>query len=93
MARRRQYLYKQKKYGRVSKYGITNDPARRYGENARAGYGNKMEILGWSYSRRAAKRAESNKIRSYAQPIWQEAMGQQELVGKQGGQCATQKGL
>lgn len=66
MARRRQYLYKQKKYGRVSKYGITNDPARRYGENARDGYGNKMEILGWSYSRRAAKRAESNKIRSYA---------------------------
>lgn len=70
MARRKRqephYLYKQKKYGRISKYGITNNPSRRYGENVRDGYGESMEILGSSYSRPRVRRAESYKIRSYA---------------------------
>ena len=75
MARRRRsarsddeltYLYKQEKYGRISKYGITNDPWRRARENANDGYGEYMEVIASGNSRSAARRAESYKIRSYA---------------------------
>lgn len=65
-APKRVYVYKQMKHGRISKYGITNSPMQRSRQNAKAGHGSTMKVIGWSYSRTAARRAESNKIRSYA---------------------------
>ena len=63
---RRTFLYKQTKYGRISKYGITNNPQRRVRQNAKAGYGSTMTLIGSTTSRRRARAAESSKIRSYA---------------------------
>lgn len=66
MPHKRQYFYRSPKYGRVSRYGITNEPSRRYSDDAHHTYGNTIGILGWTYSSRAAKRAERNQVRSYA---------------------------
>lgn len=65
-APKRTHLYKQIKNGRISKYGITNSPRQRRRQNAKAGYGSTMKVIGGSYSRSAVRRAESYKIRSYA---------------------------
>ena len=63
------------KHGRISKYGITNSPSQRRRQNAKAGYGSVMKVIGGSYSRSAVRRAESYKIRSYARRYGQRPWG------------------
>ncbi len=52
-------------FGRVVKYGITNNPYRRAEENTRHGLGTTMEITGNRVTRQTALKRESSKIRHY----------------------------
>ena len=54
--------YTMREGNRIVKYGITDNPQRREGENLRAGLGAKMRKEGSNVSRESAGRWERRKI-------------------------------
>ena len=53
------------KGGRINKFGITSNPARREGENRRAGNDKTMRIEGPKVTKQSALNWERGKIESY----------------------------